>query len=124
MKITMLLLIGSMILLFPFSRAAAQEVAVDAITTGVEFQASGDLILRADAASGGLFYQKADNVGTIQKGEKLVVLDTKIVKTIFNEQKWIRVEREKGEPRQGWIYVGDSGDTINFLQIQKRRDVK
>jgi uncharacterized protein YgiM (DUF1202 family) len=56
-------------------------------------------------------------IGSIKKGEKVEVLETKTVSTFLSDSVWVRVRKmtESGKPLEGWVYWGTKKEeSVNF----------
>ena len=52
-----------------------------------------------------MFYLAGRETGNLQPGQKVVVTDETVVRTVIGEQKWLRV-RPMHKGSEGWIYGG------------------
>ena len=56
-------------------------------------------------------------IGSIKKGEKVEVLETKTVSTFLSDSVWVRVRKttDSGKPLEGWVYWGTKKEeSVNF----------
>jgi len=92
------------------STAQQQPAGAKAIT---------ELKMRDEPPSKGFILIKSPGnvIGSIRKGEKVEVLETKTVSTFLSDSVWVRVRKttDSGKPLEGWVYWGTKKEeSVNF----------
>ena len=70
------------------------------------------------ASPPGFFAGKGAKVGATVAGEKYMIVEEKLVPSIFGTQKWIKIIEDKPAASPGWAYSGTSGAMKNFKKLQ------
>ena len=78
--------------------------------------AKGELTVRASPPSP-LFKQRGSVVGTLEKGEQVVVEDRLELRGLFGSEQWVKVRPPSGQLgwTTGWVYNGEISEGNPYL---------
>lgn len=80
-------------------------------------RAEGNVNLR-DAPPHGLFYKFGNIIDVVRQGEKIRVVDEKMIAGIYV---WLKIERLPGpstKAKVGWVYNGEKGGKPYFIETK------
>ena len=100
---------------FFIASAGAQSTAQQPASA----KAITELKMRDEPPSKGFVMIKSPGsvIGSIKKGEKVEVLETRTVSTFLSDSVWVRVKKmtDSGKPLEGWVYWGTKKEeSVNF----------
>jgi acyl-CoA synthetase (AMP-forming)/AMP-acid ligase II len=100
-----------LVLLLCFSSATWALDPAD-LAKNTTYIAMGQINLRATPPSG-LFYSLGAIIGVINRGDKVLIKEISLIKTLLGKHYWAKIEKTDPVTHKtisGWIYVGDPGN--------------